>query len=197
MTRPPHSIASAPTRLVAIISCALTLTLLPACKNRQSSDNLGRAEPASPPAPRVGLLRRKAPAPRFEELDSSRYAGVSPAAVKQPPSAPGLPDVALMQTETLEHLAPEGSAAVVDDRGRPEWWNDKPLREDGEVRVCAMGEAPDLLAARKKALELARDMLKRELAGARPPDVPATNADSVRMPDGRYRAFVRLAARSR
>lgn len=192
MTRPPHSIAPAPARLVATISCALALALLPACKNHQPSDNLGRAEPASPPAPRVGWLRQKAPAPRFEELDSSRYSGV---AAKQPPSAPGLPDVALMQTETLEHLAPEGSAAVVDDHWRPEWWSDKPVRDEGEVRVCAMGEAPDLLAARKKALELARDMLKRELAGARPPDVPATKADSVRMPDGRYRAFVRLAAR--
>lgn len=151
---------------------------------------------SSPRGP-LSWFRKKEPPPRFVTLDSTRYLGANTPAVPPPP---GLPDAALIQTAPLAaELTDEGASAVTDEHWRPDWWSDQPVHDKpgATVSVCALGDASDLLTARRKAMDLARETLKRQLAGARPPDAPAIRADSVRIPDNRFRAFVRLTAPSR
>lgn len=180
--------------------CACLSVAVGGCGAKRAGDRDGASsalpEPPQRPGPLARLFKKKEPPPRFDQLDSTRYLG---APESTPPVPAGLPDAALLQAAALEPsggVAHDGSGAVADPSWRPEWWSDQPVREPGTstVSVCALGEAKDLLTARRTALELAREVLKSQLAGARLPDSPGTRADSVKMPDGRYRAFVRLTA---
>jgi hypothetical protein len=78
----------------------------------------------------------------------------------------------------------------------PAWWHDAPDRTKTSVSICAQSDANELVEARGLAIDRARQRLRALLGGAKLPDAPASKADSVRLPDGRYRAFVRLTART-
>lgn len=56
-----------------------------------------------------------------------------------------------------------------------------------------MAEDADLNAARRKAVDWAIGKLRTALS--KEPVEPTTKIDSIRLPDGRYRAFVLVTAR--
>jgi hypothetical protein len=75
----------------------------------------------------------------------------------------------------------------------PEWWLDEPEEHDGQVGVCAMADDEDLLAARRRALEEAGRVFRE--ATEKSAEDAGVVSDSVRLRDGRFRAYVRLTGR--
>lgn len=73
---------------------------------------------------------------------------------------------------------------------RPEWWLPVPERAPGTASVTTMSTSRDLLSARREALASARSAFL--VVTGQAPARSSTQADSVRLPDGRFRAFVRL-----
>ncbi len=139
-------------------------------------------------------LRRPPPA-RVDQLDPDRYdrrrAGeAGPGEVR---------DEATGEDAADDRAEPEPRTAA---SWRPTWWHDAAQREGGRVFVCAFADGLDLVGARARALDLARATLARELGAGDPAGGEAgasgragdtTLADSLRLPDGRYRAFVRIS----
>jgi hypothetical protein len=77
---------------------------------------------------------------------------------------------------------------------RPSWWIDSALVTAKAATACAMADDADLAVARRRAIDGAVSAL-RDAMGRDPSDTDLT-VDSIRLPDGRYRAFVLAAARS-
>jgi hypothetical protein len=75
---------------------------------------------------------------------------------------------------------------------RPEWWSDTPVTRGGVLSVCAGAEDRDLLSARRRAVETATQRFVT--VTGKTPSEPELQADSVRLGDGTFRAFVRLSA---
>lgn len=75
---------------------------------------------------------------------------------------------------------------------RPGWWTDSAIATPDSMSIAAMAEDADLSLARRKAVDAAmsglRTAIGREPAGA------TTKVDSIKLPDGRYRAFVLATA---
>jgi hypothetical protein len=80
------------------------------------------------------------------------------------------------------------------DKWRPAWWHERPVIEGNRISICALAEDTDLLSARKKAIQLARRLIAEAEGGVKTVDDAATRTDSVRLPDGTFRAFVRMTA---
>lgn len=78
---------------------------------------------------------------------------------------------------------------------RPEWWHNDLKREGGKVSVCRLADDLDLLVARRKAMEAATEayFAATGLAGKD----AQIEADSLRLPDGKFRAFVRMTGAAR
>ena len=95
------------------------------------------------------------------------------------------------QPPGLDAIAGKGdSSAAPTDAWRPDWWIDRPARGSGATgtTVAAFGTDVDLLVARKKAVDEANRQLA-EILGSTPDSVPA-RADTIHLPDGKYRTFV-------
>lgn len=77
---------------------------------------------------------------------------------------------------------------------RPTWWTDSAIVTAQSATACAMADDADLAVARRRAIDGVLAAL-RETLGREPSD-PDLTVDSIRLPDGRYRAFVLAAARA-
>lgn len=138
------------------------------------------------------VFKKNPPPPRAEALDPERY-GASHGESAEARTGENGEFIALPGAEDHSsewaNAAPRGNP----DTWRPEWWRDDSVKEAGRLNVFATGEGADLLIARRRAMEAARDRLKLDLAGTRVPDAPGVTGDSVRLSNGTYRAFVRLS----
>lgn len=107
------------------------------------------------------------------------------------------PKPATRPTEPLVVAPPPPPKRVIDpkvDAWRPDWWLAKPEKADGMLSICAMASDKDLLVARRRAIEAATGSFVDE--AGRAPTGAEIKADSLRLDDGVFRAFVRLTAKS-
>ncbi|MBX3359414.1 MAG: hypothetical protein KF745_13425 [Phycisphaeraceae bacterium] len=116
-------------------------------------------------------------------------AAPQPAAQAAPPTAPSGPTWTPAAAEPPAPVAP-AVQSVWDQR--PSWWIDQPVAGEGTLSVAAMADDSSLSAALRAAVDSAAVQLKDRLGSD--PDSVSTKSDTLRLPDGRYRAFVRSTA---
>lgn len=164
------------------------------CRNRGVAASASADAPPAQEPEKRGWFRKRPPPPRHEQLDSARYTGVATHANTGGAEAQAVLPTGQAGTNTPPSPEPAGVWVADVEKWQPAWWAAAPTIEGDTLHVYAQGEDLELLAARKLAIEQARKQLKAQLAGVKPPESPATLVDSVRLSDGRYRAFVRLSA---
>jgi hypothetical protein len=108
----------------------------------------------------------------------------SPKSATPSPAQPGKP---------VAQQPPPAPPPADAETWRPSWWTESIRATAETLSASAMAEDADLNVARRKAVEAA--MAKVRTALSKEPPEPTTKVDSIRLPDGRYRAFVLATAR--
>ena len=91
--------------------------------------------------------------------------------------------------------AAPGAGAADASAWRPSWWIAAPTRAGGMLKVAAMADDADLLAARRRAVNLGLAELRAELAEPEDGTIESeTTIDVIHLPNGHYRAFVLVQA---
>lgn len=85
-------------------------------------------------------------------------------------------------------VATPGARAPIESF-RPRWWVQEPEVAGEGVRIGAMGDAEDLVEARRAAVKNGTEAVRRHL-GHEPQRIETERYTVVQLPSGSYRAFV-------
>jgi len=176
-------------RLVRPLSLLALAAVLAACSSRPATpDQPARVEAAPPPNPQPRQpvaagsdtpVRRPQPAPTPTQTQAQAR-----------PAQPAQPVPAAAEPRPAPQPAPKPTADA--EAWRPAWWIEGVQKRDGSTVAGAMATEADLLTARRRAVDLAIAALEKAL-GKAPADTD-TKVDTLRLPDGRYRAFILVSA---
>lgn len=149
------------------------------CSSRPATpDQPARVEstPAATPRPAGGQPGTPVRRPQAAAPTTQAPAQAAPAPAPAPTPTP----------------APAPKPVADAEAWRPAWWVDGVQRLEGRTVAGAMATEADLLAARRRAVDLAAAALEKAL-GRAPADTD-TKVDTLRLADGRYRAFIVVSA---
>lgn len=183
-----------------LITLVLALAMNPGCASTSTRADRGEPSPAQESEP-------LAAGPRVPTNAVAATSERAPASASDSAAAPGpLTDAAGAPASDGSGIAPikrRSDELLVRGDGRPSWWFADTVRTDDRVLLCAEALGPDMMDARRSAVESARQKMRDTLGLARDASIPDEHIEhawvwplpNASVPEARYAAYVKISSR--
>lgn len=182
------------------ITLMFALTLNAGCASTSTQADRGEPSPAQENEP-------LAAGPRVPTNAVAATSERSPASMSESAVAPGpMTDAAAAPASDGSGTAPikrRSDELLVRNDGRPSWWFADTVRTDDRVLLCAEALGPEMMDARRSAVESARQKMRDTLGLARDASIPDEHIEhawvwplpNASVPEARYAAYVKISSR--